>query len=516
MRIRQYIVLLGGLLLWACSKNMELSDKGTLQIRIGVPDAIQVEQSRAAKGNGNISDGGGMEDLTLILVDPQNVVVSKKTYTYTDGAWSGDGLQSFEENQAVTTRFTDLDISDYWVYVYANTKNCMDFWGDIQTKLDAVSIGNAFTLADEVLPKLTDTATPLTDPDKPMLLTAAQKINIGVGTTTAVVELLRPLVSFELQVHNHSNKDLKINSLSFENFNPQTSYLTPHENLLEESGSNVYRSLPALSSTPITISSNEKATVYQAYLYESNALNTRYQFDMNLGLDVKISTSKPVLNETTPLTRETGDIRTKTIYALRNHVTGHYLVDNGSADNGTMSVVNVINNNNYLIASWEFSGTNSGCLENVGTKNKFYRSTKSNTPESVLFFTRIPDPTDPTKPTFQIYYQGTGTYNYYLCHQNDNLIYDYQYSYGGTDNKNWELYSINTMMQEIEEEMPPSDITDQQISVIQGDGTAIPMTGMYRNQKVVVVVNVYYEEISGVFRFYIEPWSSKTLGVEFN
>lgn len=489
MRIRQYIVLLGGLLLWACSKNMELSDKGTLQIRIGVPDAIQVEQSRAAKGNGNISDGGGMEDLTLILVDPQNVVVSKKTYTYTDGAWSGDGLQSFEENQAVTTRFTDLDISDYWVYVYANTKNCMDFWGDIQTKLDAVSIGNAFTLADEVLPKLTDTATPLTDPDKPMLLTAAQKINIGVGTTTAVVELLRPLVSFELQVHNHSSKDVKINSLSFGKFNPQTSYLTPHENLLEESGSNVYRSLPALSSTPITISSNDKATVYQAYLYESNALNTRYQFDMNLELDVEIS-----------LKRETGNIITNTIYALKNLATGHYLVDNGSADNGTMSVVNVIDNNNYLIASWKFSGTNSGCLQNFGTKNTFYRSTQSSTSGDDLFFTGNP---------VQIYYPGKNgsTYNNYLCHENGNLSYNYRYSGYVTDNVKWELYSINTMME---------DITDQQISVIQGDGTAIPMTGMYRNQKVVVVVNVYYEEISGVFRFYIEPWSDKTLGVEFN
>lgn len=508
MRIRQYIVLLGGLLLWACSKNMELSDKGTLQIRIGVPDAIQVEQSRAAKGNGYISDGGGMEDLMLILVDPQNVVVSKKTYTYTDGAWSGDGLQSFEENKAVTTHFTDLDISDYWVYVYANTKNCMDFWGDIQTKLDAVSIGNAFTLADEVLPKLTDTATPLTDPNKPMLLTAAQKINIGIGTTTAVVELLRPLVSFELQIHNHSSKNLKINSLSFENFNPQTSYLTPHENVLEESGSNVYRSLPALSSTPITISSNDKATVYQAYLYESNALNTRYQFDMNLGLDGKISTSIPVLNDP-PLTRETGDIRTNTIYALRNQDTGHYLVDNGSADNGTMSVVDEINNNNFLIASWEFSGTNSGYLQNIGTNNRFYRSTQSSTSGDDLVFTGNP---------VQIYYQGiySSTYNYFLCHQNDNLSYDYQYSYGDSKNKNWELYRINTKTENIKEEMPPSDITDQQISVIQGDGTAIPMTGMYRNQKVVVVVNVYYEEISGVFRFYIEPWSSKTLGVEFN
>ncbi len=511
MRIRQYIVLLGGLLLWACSKNMELSDKGTLQIRIGVPDAIQVEQSRAAKGNGNISDGGGMEDLTLILVDPQNVVVSKKTYTYTDGAWSGDGLQSFEENKAVTTHFTDLDITDYWVYVYANTKNCMDFWGDIQTKLDAVSIGNAFTLADEVLPKLTDTATPLTDPNKPMLLTAAQKINIGIGTTTAVVELLRPLVSFELQIYNHSSKNLKINSLSFENFNPETSYLTPHENLLEESGSNVYRSLPALSSTPITISSNDKATVYQAYLYESNALNTRYQFDLNLGLDVKISTSIPVLNDPA-LTRETGNIRTNTIYALMNEETKHYLVDNGSADNGTMSVVDEINNDNFLIASWEFSGTNSGYLQNIGTNNRFYRSTKSSTSGDNLVFTR-----DQTDQTFQIYYQGNGTYNNYLFDdENGNLKYDYRYSGYVTNNVKWELYSINTKMQEIEEEMSPSDITDQQISVIQGDGTAIPMTGMYRNQKVVVVVNVYYEEKSGVFRFYIEPWSSKTLDVEFN
>ena len=185
------------------------------------------------------------------------------------------------------------------------------------------------------------------------------------------------------------------------------------------------------------------------------------------------------------------------------------MVDNGSADNGTMSVVDEINNNNFLIASWEFSGTNSGYLQNIGTNNRFYRSTQSSTSGDDLVFTGNP---------VQIYYQGiySSTYNYFLCHQNDNLSYDYQYSYGDSKNKNWELYRINTKTENIKEEMPPSDITDQQISVIQGDGTAIPMTGMYRNQKVVVVVNVYYEEISGVFRFYIEPWSSKTLGVEFN
>ena len=497
MRIVQYIILLGMLALGACTQEAEVSEKSVLQIRIGVSDDIQVEQTRSAQGDGNVMDGGGMEDLVIILVSPNNKVVSKKSFTYNNGTgWSGDDLISNTENKEVTTRFTDLDVSDYKVYAYANTVNCPTYFDDeLRNKLNNVTVGSDFELADAVLPALTGTNVPEVSATQPMLLTAAKEIPIQIGVTEAVVEMLRPFVSFELQVHNHSRKTLKINSLNFRSFNPTTAYLTPHAGVLpEETGTgNVYRSLPAFS-TPIEITTNNVASVYKTYLYESTAEDSRYQFDLNLEFEgVTVETSSPVLHSTTPLTAVTGKFQINTIYALYNTSKYVYLMDDGT---GNMTVASKITNENFLNASWEFSGSSEGYLKNSGTNKLYYRDTKSEIVGNNLTF--------------------YGTNELYIYYGNYFLHYDsgLEYIYNGY--QQWKLYTINTEMKTTTVDVPPATASNQQISVIQGDGTAIPMTEMRRNQKVVIVVNVYFEEQTGTFRFYLKPWDSKSMDVEFN
>lgn len=507
MRIVQYIILLGMLALGACTQEAEVSEKSVLQIRIGVSDDIQVEQTRSAQGDGNVMDGGGMEDLVIILVSPKNKVVSKKSFTYTNGTgWSGDDLISNTENKEVTTRFTDLDVSDYKVYAYANTVKCPTYFNDeLRNKLNNVTVGSDFELADAVLPALTGTNVPEVSPTQPMLLTAAKEIPIQIGVTEAVVEMLRPFVSFELQVHNHSSKTLKINSLNFKSFNPTTAYLTPHAGVLpEETGTgNVYRSLPAFS-TPIEITTNNVASVYKTYLYESTAEDSRYQFDLNLGFEgVTVETSSPVLHSTTPLTAVTGQFQINTIYALFNKSEYVYLMDDGT---GNMTVTSQITDDNFLNASWEFSGSSEGYLKNSGTNKLYYRSTQSQIVGNNLTFNGTNELSISYPYIYNNYYYG----DYYL-HYDSGLKYIYN-----NDSQHWKLYTINTEMKTTTVDVLPATASNQQISVIQGDGTAIPMTEMRRNQKVVIVVNVYFEEQTGTFRFYLKPWDSKSMDVTFN
>ena len=515
MRIVQYIILLGMLALGACTQEAEVSEKSVLQIRIGVSDDIQVEQTRSAQGDGNVMDGGGMEDLVIILVSPKNKVVSKKSFTYNNATgWSGDDLISNTENKEVTTRFTDLDVSDYKVYAYANTVNCPTYFNDeLRNKLNNVTVGSDFELADAVLPALTGTNVPEVSATRPMLLTAAKEIPVQIGVTEAVVEMLRPFVSFELQVHNHSSKTLKINSLNFRSFNPTTAYLTPHAGVLpEETGTgNVYRSLPAFS-TPIEITTNDVASVYKTYLYETTAEDSRYQFDLNLGFEgVTVETSSPVLHSTTPRTEVTGQFQINTIYALFNTSKKVYLMDDGT---GKMTVASQITNENFLNASWEFSGSSEGYLKNSGTNKLYYRSTQSQIVGNNLTF-------NGTNVLYiyypYIYYDDYGYKHteYYCLHYDSEPEYRYNGStlYGSQP---WKLYTINTEMKTTTVVVPPATASNQQISVIQGDGTAIPMTEMRRNQKVVIVVNVYFEEQTGTFRFYLKPWDSKSMDVTFN
>lgn len=494
--------LLFVVMLCGCSHSDDeaiLKQKGELIISLNAPVEIGVEQTRAGLGNGNIFDGGGMEDLVLVLIDEGDRVVSKKTFTFNGSVWSSSDatIKSNVENKSVTTSFTDLDVAKYTVFAYANVKNSLDYFGDIETLLDEIVVGSTFTLAEATFPKLTGTNTPTVNASNPMLLTARELVEIEVGANEAVVEMKRPLVEFNFKVVNHSSYQLNITNLEFGEFNPQTSYITPHDAIYaEDDPNNIYRSLPPSGfsdTTPAVIAANGdngEAVVYKTYLYENTAESGRYQFGMTLALDgAQISTSVTVYSGT--MTAVYGDLVAGTPYLLKNTTTNVFLINNG----GTLSTTSTISKANYLDAEFIFN-TASGYIQNIKSGDKFYGGslTASDSGNNWSFWKEDPG-------IYQIFYYNGG-YSVLRTDYYGNLNMENNWYYA-----NWQLYTANTTTETVTKDIDPLSVTNQQISYIQDNGVAAPLKEMLRNQKITVTLNVYYEETSGTFRFYVEEWN---------
>ena len=503
--LQKIFIILAILFAGGCSHSddgLSAGQKGTLVVSLNTPIDIDVEQTRVDLGDGNLSDGGGMEDLLLVLVDPNNKVVAKKLYEYntSTATWSGDELSAYEGNKSVTTSFTDLDVAIYKIYTYANINRSLSYFGDLETMLNNIVVGNDFALADATFADLgnsTSTTAPTVDASNPMLLTACEEVHIEVGTTQAVVEMLRPLVEFEFKIVNHcTNYPLKITSLSFRDFNPQTSYISPHDDIYPQSANNIYRSLPSSNisdAKPMIIAKDDEAVVYETYLYENAAESERYQFDMTLALDgAKIETSVTVYSGT--MTAVDGYLVASTPYLLKNTTTNVFLINNG----GTLSTTSTISNANYLDAEFIFSNAGSGYIQNIKSGDKFYGGSltdSNNIGNNWSFYREYPG-------IYQIYCYNGG----WLVLRTDsygNLNMENDWS-----NANWQLYTANTTTKLVTKNIDPLSVTNQQISYIQNNGVAAPLTQMLRNQKITITLNVYFEETSGVFRFYVEEWST--------
>ena len=495
--LQKIFIILAILFAGGCSHSddgLSAGQKGTLVVSLNTPIDIDVEQTRVDLGDGNLSDGGGMEDLLLVLVNPNNKVVAKKLYEYntSTGTWSGDELSAYEGNKSVTTSFTDLDVAIYKMYTYANINRSLSYFGDLKTKLNNIVVGNDFALADATFADLgnsTPTTAPTVDASNPMLLTACEEVHIEVGTTQAVVEMLRPLVEFEFKIVNHcQSQDLNVTNLTFKNFNPQTAYISPHTAIYgEHSTNNVYRSLPPSNitkSNPTVIGKNAEAVVYKTYLYENAAESDRYQFNISLALPGAVyETTQLVINE------HNNAFNTTDKYLLKNG--NYFLMVNG--DNLTLVQESALNATNITNAEFKFSGT-TGYLYNVGTEKRFYRSTSASGSGDDLTFSHQ------GSGVYQIYYQTSSTR--YL-RRNDSSV---EYNRTSTSNRNWQLYKSG--LKTVTTPVDPLTASNQQISYIQDNGVAAPLKEMLRNQKITVTLNVYFEETSGVFRFYVEEWST--------
>lgn len=491
------ILLFFAVLVTACDRPHEVvveQDSGTLVVTIVPAEIIGVEETRGELGDGNVADGGGMQDITLILVDPHNIVVNKKQLTYDGVAWNGAEISASEGNKQITTAFEGLDIASYDIYAYANIQGRTDIYSSIAEQLETVEINSEFTLADVTLPQLTGIATPGKSDTMPMLLTASKRIPISIGSTSTAVELQRIMAYVELVVINNSSKKVNINSLKFNNINPATAYITPHDEILASGVGNTYRSLPDFVG-PVDVDALSEKSVYSTYLLESMGDKSLYAFDINIGIDAKTSSS---VTKYDGLTKHTEDYVQESIYVLGYTYDGieYYLADDGD---GNMVALTELNDENYMRAEWYLysndDGSN-GYFRNVATDNIYYGDTIKDSGNKLYF-----------------YYDENGTYYIsadvsggvrYLQYYNDKI----QYYFTSSVLTTWQLYSVKTSISTEDEDLfEPKQITEQ-ISVIDGEGIAKPMTEIRRNSHISIVLNVYYDEVTGGFRFEVEPWES--------
>lgn len=441
------------------------SESGSLSVELNA-----VAPTRAVTpGDGDIYTGGGMEDVTLVLVNSMGYISEIQRITNLTG----------NEQTVKKVTFVNLDVGNYMLYAYANTERSL--LSEVRTMLNQLSVGSAFDSAryDALFTTLRDRNTPVIDSSHPLLLTAAKAVSIGVENSSTTIDMLRPVVWFEVRVYNHSDYPMLIDDISFSNFNPSTSYILPKDGTIPTSAT--YRSLPLYDTytggSDITVAAATESCVYLTPLFENRAPS------YTMSLTAKVGSGG---------TETVTAINTSDSFMLKNRSTGRYLVDNGSGRLALVSSVNSAESQDHAL--WRFSGTSSGYMTNVGTGKRYYRGTSSATSGSNL--------------TFQVNNNG-----YLLIYYNNRY---YLRDNNGTANFGNTTSSTREWIIE-KSGGKTASISNRQINIVDRQTAAVtPMTEQLRNQHIKIVINAYFNETDGKFNFTVLPWVEKNEETEFN
>ena len=356
-----YIALFALLTVFSCTHTETTlhSESGSLSVELNA-----VAPTRAVTpGDGDIYTGGGMEDVTLVLVNSMGYISEIQRITNLIG----------EEQKVKKVTFVNLDVGNYMLYAYANTERSL--LTEVKTMLNQLTVGSAFDSAryDALFTTLRDRNTPVIDNSHPLLLTAAKSVSIGVENSSTTIDMLRPVVWFEVRLYNHSDYPMLIDDISFSNFNPSTSYILPKDGVIPTSVT--YRALPLYDTytggTDITVPASTESCVYLTPLFENRAPS------YTMSLTAKVGSGG---------TETVTAINTSDSFMLKNRSTGRYLVDNGSGRLALVSSVNSAVSQDHALWRFSINSTSSGYMINVGTGNRYFRGTSAATSGSNLTF----------------------------------------------------------------------------------------------------------------------------------
>ncbi len=444
-----------------------LAQEGSLTVVLNAP-----AQTRATTpDDGDLFRGGGMEDLTLVLVNSMGRISEIQSLTSLSG----------EEQKIKSVTFVNLDVGNYQLYAYANVERSL--FSEAKSLLSGLQVGDTFdeSYYDALFTALTARTAPVIDDSHPLLLTATKALSVGVENSSTSIDMIRPVVWFEVLLYNHSDYPMHIDDVSFSNFNPSTSYILPKEGRIPTSAT--YRALPLYDSytggSDISVEAMTESCIYECALFENRAPSYTISLTAKVGAGGLESVTT---------------ISTSQSYALQNRSTGSYLVDNGS---GRMDVVSSLDDAvTPEHGMWRFSSTSSGYMTNVATGNRFYRSTTSASSGNNLTLAM-------QSGYLRLSYRS-GSRTYYLRDNNGTP------GFANTTNqtRDWIVQQSGGKS---------ASINNSQINIIDMQTAAVtPMTEQLRNQHIRIVINAYFNETNGAFNFTVLPWEEKSEEVEFN
>ncbi len=431
-------------------------------------------------GDGTLNTGGGMQDVTVVLIDPAG---ARESVVKT-GLTGEDALRTSVE-------FDELHIGNYTLLAFANLTGGSALAADINGKLNTITAATLFA-------NLSGTNVPISgaDTSKPMVLTATQNIAVGVGTNSTTVELLRPVALFEMEFHNHSNEyDLGIDNLTFSSFNPTTSYVSSHG---ETFSTGAYRSLPAYGGG-VTVPKSGSVVAYSTYIYENAAPS--YTFSTKVTLQGAVSSPSQVAASATTI----ANVSSSKTYVIKQSGQNRYLAANGNTSLTTTTNTNLTAN---TAAHWKIvkNGTSTFTIQNV-SNGMYLRLRNDNTNNATLNSSSQNFEYDSYNGNKYIAYKYTttgawgGTYTSYSHLRYNNGV-------TATDNSTyatqWEFYEV------IPGFSSSKTVSNKPIQIVDmGTGDVEPLKMMKRNQHVKVIVNVFVQEKEGQFNFQLSPvWQS--------
>ena len=215
-------------------------------------------------GDGNTADGGGMADLKVFIVDANDRIVARKSFTYTSG-----------ETQQ-TMNFTNLVPGNYTAYAYANAQGNDWFTMPSDGETD-------FTPYKDALLKPITSGAPIVQNNR-MPLTGKQDLSLGAGNNSRTIYMLRTVGKFSITaINNRTDVDSKnnptavnISTPALGAIIPQTGWVFKHNNILMDG--NPYHPITDNETHAVIPGSQHK--IFETLLYE-NISDAGFKFSMS-------------------------------------------------------------------------------------------------------------------------------------------------------------------------------------------------------------------------------------------
>lgn len=448
---------------------------------------LRIATRAITPGDGNASDGGGMNDLIVVLVNNDQVAGNRVEATAS--------LSDLSSSQRQMVSFDNITLGSYSLYAFANYNGNSLFSA---TAFASLQKGDNFTqaMADAAFASLSGSATPdamFRSSDGAMLLTARKDIEIKLGSNTATVEMLRPLVHFLVELNNHSNHKMMVNqsSLSFSNFNASTSYVIAHENM----NTGTHRALPT-KNAEIEIPAHENAVVYECYLYENQASAYNFGMDVNLWSDNTMVVSGYIIS----VPDEWGGTR-----YIRNNGDNSISIDGAYSDNCLWTVTPTGDNNGTYYVMSDVGSSPYLCISREGWEHvRMY--THSNHDQNIIKL-HIPD------------YQAGQAFSSVIGHSAWDRYIHYSNGWyqltGRYSSRAWNFTPVGSGTTEGYQQI--ASFRNRQLYKVDAvSGKKSPLSEMRRNSQVKVTLNAYFNELNGEFNYAVETWDTCTNNIEFN
>ncbi len=463
------------------------SQKGDVVIKIS-----------SAPGTRSAKDGDEMVNLRVWMVDGSGTVRQYASLT--------------PNAPEATVTFSDVTRGDYTLYFLANSTALSGY-------AQGSTIDSGFLQAT-----LTKTGTsPEYADSEGMPLSLKKECSIGPGVNRISAEIVRVCALVNITVKNRSaDKALYITSVGLSDRNPSSGYIFAQDDHSSPSGT-TYGAFPSTSSMT-GIAPSDESKVLSFYLFESCNAADAISLSLNGALydkDITVSTvDKTGYHATGDATNTT--INTSSLYFLASASSPRQFL---YADGSSPALKDVGSDEELFVKSdvtsylWQFGSEagSSSTVKNVGTGNYLNISISrsgSNYSSSYSLSNSSTSLSTSTSTGRQFYatYSRGGSTRYSYLYNNSGVIgvtspstYTSSATYTGWYLREATQYTYQALSPDPEKAInvtTPLTYTDSY-------GIAQPLTSICRNDRLEVVVNVFYNPVTGTFDFQVESWRTK-------
>lgn len=536
-KIYRFFLLAVMIISAACQRYEDIYSEqaATISIKVSIPD-IELETKNVSSSPSDPSswtaweravDGRYLYRVTAFLIQGDRLVASKDLEltgeptsakvefegNFTHGTYRIMAVANYSAHQA--------DDGENGVQTY---EGLTDFSTIVNNLIGQTNVADFTTDYEESFLKYQIASNGGICPKVPQVLSMVKDIELHPGENIIEGELIRTYSRIRITIENHSDEDLKLSSLSFDNiFAQKKAYLFPENGYIQDKTALDFDSEDALtpftatSENPLTIPGKGTATIFDAYILESQKESgEEYNYLLGLGYD---GAGDFTLGSTSEIRRQ--DDVSSGYYLIYNTSSSRYLMaGTNSVSSGTMS---------GLTEGMKISEEFVWCFDKRGlvSDNYYYYigTAQAMSTGQTAYYMNSPSNTNVTltsEKNGSFYIGETYSYSYYyrvyyltlrgsggryLRVEDDDTV-------SGRNGVNISTYFILYPV------VPPSassSVQEIQLQTIDNrTGQAVEVNEIKRNDFINTVITVKYNKNKGHFQFEVKDWSTGGGNVEFN